>query len=144
MTVRVGYRQLVDEAMARIETIGVDEAKALLGKDDVVFVDLRDVRELDRAGMIPGAVHAPRGMLEFWVDPDSPYHRDVFSSGKRFVFYCAAGWRSALATDTVRRMGLEPVCHIDGGFGAWQEACAEIAPRPTGKPDAKPKPEGES
>ena len=144
MTLRVGCRQLVDEAMARIETIGVDEAKALLGKDDVVFVDLRDVRELDRAGMIPGAVHAPRGMLEFWVDPDSPYHRDVFSSGKRFVFYCAAGWRSALATDTVRRMGLEPVCHIDGGFGAWQEAGAEIVPRSTGKPDAKPKPEGGS
>jgi rhodanese-related sulfurtransferase len=141
MTTRIGYRQLIDEAMARIKTIGVDEATALLGNDDVIFVDLRDVRELDKTGIIPGAVHAPRGMLEFWVDPNSPYHRDVFSSGKRFVFYCAAGWRSALATDTVRRMGLESVCHIDGGFGAWKKAGAKTTPFPlTSKLKPKPKP----
>ncbi len=135
MPITTGYKKLLAEAESRIETIGVEEAKTLLGRDDVVFVDLRDVRELDHAGMIPGAVHAPRGMLEFWVDPESPYHRDVFASGKRFVFYCAAGWRSALATDAVARMGLEPVCHIDGGFGAWVGAGGAVVPRPTRKPE---------
>ena len=84
--------------------------------------DLRDIRELWNSGTIPGSVHAPRGMLEFWVDPDSPYHRDVFSSGKKLVFFCAAGWRSALATKAVQDMGVGPVAHIGGGFGAWTEA----------------------
>jgi rhodanese-related sulfurtransferase len=130
MPITKGYKKLLAEAEARIHTIGVEEAKSLLGRDDVVFVDIRDVRELDHAGMIPGALHAPRGMLEFWVDPESPYHRAIFASGKRFVFYCAAGWRSALATDTVSCMGLEPVCHIDGGFDAWVKTGGVVAPRP--------------
>ena len=138
MSMKIGFRALVDEAMARIETIDVEQAKALHGRDDVVFVDIRDVRELDKSGTIPGAVHAPRGMLEFWVDPDSPYHRDVFSSGKRIVFFCAAGWRSALATDTVKRMGLDPVCHFDGGFGAWVKAGGPVEPRPMNKPKPEP------
>ena len=77
--------------------------------------------------MIPGAFHAPRGMLEFWVDPESPYHKDIFASGKTFVFYCRSGQRSALATKTVRDMGLEAVCHIEGGFTAWTEAGAPVA-----------------
>ncbi len=114
---KIGFKQLVDEAEREIETLTVEQAKALIGDDNVQFVDLRDVRELWREGKIPGAVHAPRGMLEFWVDPDSPYYRDVFGTGKKLVFYCAAGWRSALATQQVQKMGLEPVCHIGGGFG---------------------------
>jgi rhodanese-related sulfurtransferase len=89
---------------------------------DVVLVDLRDIRELNRDGKVPGAFHAPRGMLEFWVDPESPYYKEIFGSGKKFVFLCAGGMRSALAAQTVQKMGLEPVCHIEGGFRAWQEA----------------------
>ena len=91
-------KTLVDEAMAEVKTYTLEEARALHGRPDVQFVDVRDVRELDREGMIPGAVHAPRGMLEFWVDPESPYHRDVFAQDKEYVLFCAAGWRSALAT----------------------------------------------
>lgn len=127
---RKGYRQLVDEATAEIRTLSVAEAGALHDDPDVVFVDIRDVRELERDGMVPGAVHAPRGMLEFWVDPDSPYHKPVFGQAKTFVFYCAAGWRSALATKTVQDMGLAPVAHIDGGFGAWAKAGLPVAERP--------------
>ncbi len=99
MKMKKGFRQMVDEAKSRIKTLSLEETKARLGRDDVVFVDLRDVRELEREGMIPGAFHCPRGMLEFWIDPDSPYHKDVFASGKSFIFYCNGAWRSALATD---------------------------------------------
>jgi rhodanese-related sulfurtransferase len=119
-------KQLVDEAMGRIETLSVDEAKALYGRDDVVFVDIRDPRELERMGRVPGAFHAPRGMLEFWVDPESPYHKDVFGKDARFVFFCAGGMRSALATDVAQTLGLEPVCHIEGGFGAWKKSGAPV------------------
>ncbi|WP_340151140.1 rhodanese-like domain-containing protein [uncultured Sneathiella sp.] len=114
-------KQLVKEANGEIETLSVEEARALYGQENVTFVDIRDIRELEREGQVPGAVHAPRGMLEFWVDPESPYHRDLFANGNRFVFFCAAGWRSALATKSVQDMGLPNVCHIDGGFGAWRE-----------------------
>ena len=109
-------KDMVHEAMAEVETISVAEAMKRQDDDAFVIVDIRDVRELDREGMIPGAFHAPRGMLEFWVDPESPYHKDIFASGKTFVFYCRSGQRSALATKTVRDMGLEAVCHIEGGF----------------------------
>ncbi len=132
MKMKKGFRQLVDEAKARITTIGLDEAKRRHGRDDVVFVDLRDVRELEREGTIPGAFHCPRGMLEFWIDPDSPYHKDVFASGKEFVFYCNGAWRSALATDVAQQMGLPRVVEMDGGFTAWKNAglpVAERAPR---------------
>lgn len=122
MAMKKGYKDLLAEANARIQAITPDEAKALHGNPDVVFVDIRDPREITRDGKIPGAFPATRGMLEFWVDPDSPYHKPVFASGKRFVFYCASGWRSALATDTVQGMGLEPVCHLEGGFKAWKDA----------------------
>ncbi|WP_029057527.1 rhodanese-like domain-containing protein [Stappia stellulata] len=115
-----GYKALIEAANAEIETLSVAEAMALHGDPQVVFVDIRDIRELGREGRMPGAVHAPRGMLEFWVDPDSPYHKPVFGEDKRFVFFCAAGWRSALATKTVQDMGLTRVAHIDGGFGAWK------------------------
>ena len=94
---------------------------------NVVFVDLRDVRELWREGTVPGSTHSPRGMLEFWVDPASPYARPVFQEKKKFVFFCAAGWRSALATKEMQDMGLTPVCHIEGGFGAWVKAGGPVA-----------------
>jgi rhodanese-related sulfurtransferase len=125
---------MVDEAKSRITTLSLDDARARLGRDDVVFVDLRDVRELEREGMIPGAFHCPRGMLEFWIDPDSPYHKDVFASGKQFIFYCNGAWRSALATDVAREMGLEPVCELDGGFTAWKNAGLPVAERPRKNP----------
>ena len=122
MAITRGYQQLLDEARTRIRTLSLEEARSLLEDPQVQFVDIRDVRELEREGSIPGALHAPRGMLEFWVDPASPYYREVFGSGKTFVLYCQSAWRSALATATLQDMGLEPVCHIDGGFRAWKEA----------------------
>lgn len=130
MPMKKGYKQLLDEANARIETIPTAEAVRLKDDPDTLFVDIRDVRELERDGMIPGALHAPRGMLEFWVDPESPYHKDVFASGKRLVFYCASGWRSALATDAVQQMGLDRVAHIEGGFNGWKQAGGPVAERP--------------
>ncbi len=117
-----GYKQLVEEAEALIETLPLGDAEALIEDDNVTFVDIRDIRELQREGKLPGATHAPRGMLEFWVDPDSPYHRELFAEDKKFVFYCASAWRSALATRTVQEMGMENVCHLEGGFSAWKEA----------------------
>src|SRR3546814_4786357 len=108
---RRGYKQLLDEANAQIETTDLAEARRWHGRDDVVFVDLRDIRELEREGMIPGAFHAPRGMLEFWIDPESPYHKPIFAEAKRFLFYCASGWRSALAAKTATEMGLAKVSH---------------------------------
>lgn len=130
MAITKGIDQLLAAARAKIEEIPAAEALALRDDESVQIVDIRDVRELDREGMIPGALHAPRGMLEFWVDPASPYHRDVFASGKKFVFYCASGWRSALATETLQDMGLEPVAHIEGGFAAWKEAGGPVGERP--------------
>ncbi|MCB0194853.1 MAG: rhodanese-like domain-containing protein [Anaerolineae bacterium] len=115
-------KQMVEEAEAEIETLPVEEVLKLQGDPDVIIVDLRDVRELKREGFIPGSYHAPRGMLEFWVDPDSPYHKTIFASGKHFIFYCNLGWRSALAAKVVQDMGLERVSHIGGGFDAWQQA----------------------
>lgn len=120
-------KSMVDEAMAVITTHSVDQALALHGRDDVQFIDIRDVRELDHEGVIPGAVHAPRGMLEFWVDPASPYHKPLFAENKQFVLFCAMGWRSALATKTLQDMGIDKVAHIEGGFKAWKDAGAPVA-----------------
>jgi rhodanese-related sulfurtransferase len=122
-----GYRELVAEAEREIETVGIEEALALHGSEDVIFVDLRDVRELWREGLIPGAFHCPRGMLEFWIDPDSIYYRDIFACGKKFLFYCNLGWRSALAAQISQRMGLTPVAHLGGGFDAWRKAGGPVA-----------------
>ena len=133
MKLRKGFKQMVDEAKQRITTIPLADAKARLGRDDVVFVDLRDVRELEREGLIPGAFHCPRGMLEFWLDPESPYHKDVFASGKEFVFYCNGAWRSALAADTAQQMGLPRVLEMDGGFTAWKNAGFPVAQRESKK-----------
>jgi rhodanese-related sulfurtransferase len=121
-TITKGFKALVAEANSKIETIPTEAAKALVGKDDVVLVDLRDPRELEREGKIPGAFHCPRGMLEFWIDPESPYHKPVFAEDKKFVFFCGGGWRSALAAAAAQDMGLKPVAHIEGGFGAWKKA----------------------
>ena len=121
-TIIKGFKALVAEANSKIETVPTEAAKALVGKDDVVLVDLRDPRELDREGKIPGAFHCPRGMLEFWIDPESPYHKPIFAEDKKFVFFCGGGWRSALAAAAAQDMGLKPVAHIEGGFGAWKKA----------------------
>lgn len=122
MKIKVGIKELCAAAEKLIETISVDDALELYQNEDVLIVDIRDVRELYRDGKIPGAYHAPRGMLEFWVDPESPYHKPIFVSGKRLVFYCGGGMRSALATQAVQYMGLENICHIEGGFAAWRKA----------------------
>ncbi|MHA6261816.1 rhodanese-like domain-containing protein [Arenibacterium sp. CAU 1754] len=121
-----GIKSMVAEANAQIRTIPVDEAVKLLDRDDHVFIDLRDVRELHRDGKIPGAFSCPRGMLEFWIDPDSPYHKEVFNQDKTYVFYCASAWRSALSTKVAQEMGLSPVAHIEGGFSAWKKAGAPV------------------
>jgi rhodanese-related sulfurtransferase len=121
-TITRGYKTLLDEANAKVRTVPVAEAVSLYGREDVVFVDLRDPRELEREGRIPGAVHCPRGMLEFWIDPESPYHKPVFAQDKTYLFFCAAGWRSALSAATAQDMGLQPVAHMEGGFTAWKNA----------------------
>ena len=131
MPLKKGYKQLLEEANAEIETLSVESAIGLVGNSDVVFVDLRDPREIEREGKMPGAFACTRGMLEFWIDPDSPYGKPVFTEARRFVFFCAGGWRSALAAKTAQDMGLERVAHIEGGFGAWKKANGPIeAPKP--------------
>ncbi len=127
MQLKIGYKEMLASASARIETVPLEQAARLQDDPDTLFVDLRDIRELQREGTIPGAFHAPRGMLEFWVDPDSPYHKPIFASGKRFVLYCASGWRSTLAADTLTRMGVPRVSHLDGGFTAWKKAGLPVA-----------------
>ena len=121
-TITRGYKAMVAEANAKIETLSPQDAVKLHGREDVVLVDLRDPRELEREGKVPGAFHCPRGMLEFWIDPESPYHKPLFAQDKRFVFFCAGGMRSALAAATASDMGMKPVAHIEGGFGKWKEA----------------------
>ncbi len=123
-------KSMVEEATAAITTYSIEEARDLHGRDDVQFIDIRDVRELEHEGIIPGAFHAPRGMLEFWVDPESPYFKPAFKPGKKLVLFCAAGWRSALATKTLQDMGVPDIAHIDGGFGAWKAAGAPVAAKP--------------
>jgi rhodanese-related sulfurtransferase len=132
-TITTGYKALVDAAEREIETLPVEQAIKLAGRDDVVLVDIRDIRELQREGKVPGAFHCPRGMLEFWIDPQSPYHKPRFAEDKRFVFFCAGGLRSALAAQIAQRMGLKPVAHIQGGFGAWKKAGG-----PVEVPEVKP------
>ncbi|MGA9574342.1 MAG: rhodanese-like domain-containing protein [Lysobacterales bacterium] len=127
LNITKGYQQLVSDAEKEIETLSVEAALGLHGNDEVIFVDLRDVRELWREGTIPGAFHCPRGMLEFWIDPDSIYYKDLFASGKKFLFFCNLGWRSALAAQISQQMGLTPVAHIAGGFDAWKQAGGAVA-----------------
>ena len=119
--ITLGYKALMMAAAAEVDEVTAEEALAMRG-DDVVIVDIRDIRELERDGRIPGSYHAPRGMLEFWVDPESPYHKPVFAEEKTFIIHCASGWRSLLATQTLQRMGLKPVRNLAGGFSAWKAA----------------------
>jgi rhodanese-related sulfurtransferase len=129
-TITRGIKAMLDEANAQIETLGTADAIALhgSGSDDVVIVDIRDPREIERDGKIPGAFSCPRGMLEFWIDPQSPYAKPQFQQDKKFVFYCAGGLRSALAAKTAQDMGLRPVAHIEGGFAAWRDAGGPVEP----------------
>lgn len=117
-----GYKHLLEQANSVVTAIGQAEAMTLLGNPNYVFVDLRDPRELHREGRIPGAFHCPRGMLEFWIDPESPYAKPIFQEDRTFIFYCASAWRSALSARTAQDMGLAPVAHLAGGFTAWREA----------------------
>lgn len=121
-TITLGYKEMCELAEREIETLAVEEAIKLYGRDDTVLVDIRDPRELQREGKVPGAFHCPRGMLEFWIDPNGSYFKPVFGQDKKFVFFCAGGMRSALAAQTAQRMGLKPVAHIRGGFGAWKKS----------------------
>ena len=122
MPLKTPVARMVAEAKARIREIDAPEAIAMADRDDVVIVDLRDPRERDRVGFIEGAFHCPRGMVEFWVDPESPYFKPIFGEDKTFVFHCASGWRSALTVDTLQNMGMEKVAHITGGFSSWVDA----------------------
>src|SRR6476620_2166349 len=119
--ITLGYKQLMKAAAAEVDEVTAQEALAMKG-DDVVIIDIRDPREIERDGRIPGSYHAPRGMLEFWVDPESPYHKPIFAEEKKFIIHCASGWRSLLATQVLQRMGLKPVLNLKGGFSAWKEA----------------------
>ncbi len=126
MPITKGFRQLVDEANTQVTTYTVDQVRERLGKDpNLQLVDIRDVRELEREGTVPGSLLAPRGMLEFWVDPASPYFKPAFGDeSKEFVLFCGAGWRSALAAKALQDMGMSNVAHVDGGFDAWLRADA--------------------
>ena len=129
-TIVKGHKALLAEANAVVETLDIESAKALALNTDVVFVDLRDPRELESEGRMPGAFHCPRGMLEFWIDPESPYARPVFQQDRKFVFFCAGGWRSALAAKAAQEMGLTPVAHVEGGFAAWKKAGGPVDASP--------------
>ncbi len=124
--IKKGYKQLLEEANAVVKPVTPAEAAALAEDEHAVLIDIRDIRELNREGRVEGARHCPRGMLEFWIDPESPYHKPLFAEEKTFIFFCAAGWRSALAAKLAQDMGLEPVLHIEGGFAAWREAGLDI------------------
>ena len=125
-TIHRGIKSLIDEANAEIETVSAADAIKIAHNDDVVIVDIRDPRELERDGQVPGAFHCTRGMLEFWIDPASPYAKPKFQEDKKFVFFCAGGMRSALAAKTAQDMGLKPVAHMGGGFAAWRDAGGPI------------------
>ena len=132
-----GIEELCKEAEQEIETMSVEQVMAVKDDANVQLVDIRDIRELWREGTIPGASHAPRGMLEFWVDPKSPYYREEFGSGKKFIFYCAGGMRSALAAQALHRMGLAPVAHMAGGYTAWVAAKGPTEPKEAKLPKPK-------
>ena len=126
--ISVSAKSLVDAAKQEITEYTVEDVVARKGDPNVVLVDIRDPRELDREGHIEEAFRCTRGMLEFWIDPESPYHKSVFAEDKEFIFFCAGGLRSALAAKTAQDMGLRPVAHMIGGFGAWKKSGAEIVP----------------
>ena len=126
--ITTGIKDLLAEAKAEITEVDVTGARSLIDNDNAVLIDIRDVRELWRDGKVPGSRHVPRGMVEFWIAPDSAYHKEIFTEDRPFVFMCVGGLRSALATQIAQRMGLKPVYNLIGGFGAWREAEAPIVP----------------
>jgi len=133
-TITRGIKSLLQEANGEIETMGVADVKAAVERGDAILVDIRDPRELEREGRIPGSFSCPRGMLEFWIDPESPYAKPIFQENKKFIFHCASGWRSALAAKTAQDMGLKPVAHLGEGFKAWRdagEAVENVEPKKT-------------
>lgn len=131
-------KALLDEAAAKTQGISAEAAQARLGEENTLFVDIRDVRELERDGMIPGAFHAPRGMLEFWVDPESKYYKPVFVPGKTYILYCAADWRATLAAGVLAEMGMDNVLHLEGGFDEWRKAGRPVGARPHKEPRGTP------
>jgi len=128
-TITKGIKTLLEEADAVVTIMPVAEAKTKVHDEDYVFIDIRDIREIQRGGMLPGAISCPRGMLEFWIDPDSPYHKPVFNQDKTYVFYCAGALRSALSAKMAMEMGLAPVQHLEGGFGEWVKQGGPVVER---------------
>jgi rhodanese-related sulfurtransferase len=126
--ITTGIKELLAEAKSEITEVDVASALSLINNDNAILIDIRDVRELWREGKVPDSKHVPRGMVEFWIAPDSPYHKDIFAEDRPFVFMCAGGMRSALATHIAQRMGLKPVYNLIGGFGAWRDAGAPVVP----------------
>lgn len=133
-TIHRGFKTLLDEANREVEAIKAPDLISSMKDENILIVDLRDPREIEREGRIPGAFHCPRGMLEFWLDPESPYAKPAFQQDKKFVFHCASGWRSALAAKTAQDMGLKPVAHLDGGFTAWRKSGGPIEQAELRKP----------
>ncbi len=131
-------KAMLDEATACIATHSLEDARALHGRSEVQFIDIRESAELAREGTIPGAFHAPRGVLEFWADPASPYFNPVFGSDKRLLLFCAIGWRSALATLTLQEMGLAQIGHLAGGFDAWKAAGGPVVAVPENPQNPQP------
>ena len=121
-----GIKDLLSDANQIVTTVSFEKCKTLQKNKNFVFVDLRDYREILKEGKIPGAFSCPRGMLEFWIDPDSPYHKEFFNQDKTYIFYCASAWRSALAAKAAMEMGLNPVVHLEGGFNEWLKKGAAI------------------
>ena len=128
LNIKHSVKQMVADANKEVEEISITDARLLIGQENVLFIDIRDIREVAKTGRIVGARHVPRGMLEMWIDPDTPYHRSFFADEKKFIFYCAGAGRSALAAKTAQDMGLTPVAHLEGGMTAWIEAGAPIEP----------------
>ncbi|MAL61748.1 MAG: rhodanese-like domain-containing protein [Pseudomonadota bacterium] len=120
--------QMVSEANEQVEEISVANALRLVKQENILFIDVRDIREVAKTGRVLGARHVPRGMLEMWIDPETPYHREFFAEDRKFIFYCASAWRSALAAKTAQDMGLTPVAHLEGGINAWIDAGGPIEP----------------
>jgi rhodanese-related sulfurtransferase len=131
MALKKTAAQMVADARARIEEIDTEDGIAMMDDPNVQIVDLRDPRERERTGFIPGSFHCPRGMLEFWVDPDSPYFKEIFEQDRKFVFHCASGWRSALSVATLQDMGFD-AAHLKDGFSGWEKAggpVEKVAPK---------------
>ena len=121
ISLKTSAAEMVTQARAQIEEIETPDLITMMDDPNVIIVDIRDIRERQRSGYIPGSFHAPRGMIEFWIDPESPYHKDIFAQeGKKYVFHCASGWRSALTVATLLEMGFE-AAHLKEGFSTWEK-----------------------